>query len=540
VRVREKLGEVLYRAGRYDAAIQVLEPAAETFRAAGNWESLGRVTAWMGRAHSLRGTPHEGVALITALLERLDRSGASPPSLGALYEALGWLLFTAGQYGAALPASAQAAELARASGDDRTRVLADWNRVNILQLLGRLGEALRVGQEVLPLAEAVGDLECLVRAYLDLAYIHTLRGAIASGRSYIERALALATQMGDPGQHAFTLAFRGWFAGLSGTWGGARTDLDQAVALSRQVDRSLYSAYPLALLARLSLAEGTWAAAKASVQEALALAEWSGELQALRWASTVMAELDVLEGRPEAARARLIPLLDRPGLEECDVTALLPALAWAYLELGQVDRATDAVGQALLRARREDMRLVLVQALRVQALIALRHGQRDEAARSLEEGIALARSMPHPYAEARLLYVYGRLHVQKGEPDAAQERFEAALAIFARLGARTDGGQVEQALGQLSQKQGLIETRLTDAQWAQIEALLPPRPRRRGRPRADDRRTLEAILYVRRTSCAWADLPAELGDEATAHRRWQEWQATGLWERITAIVQVSP
>src|SRR5207302_861046 len=83
---------VRYRAGRYDAAIQVLEPAAETFRAAGNWESLGRVTAWMGRAHSLRGTPHEGVALITALLERLDRSGASPPSLGALYEALGWLL----------------------------------------------------------------------------------------------------------------------------------------------------------------------------------------------------------------------------------------------------------------------------------------------------------------------------------------------------------------------------------------------------------------------------------------------------------------
>jgi transposase len=41
---------------------------------------------------------------------------------------------------------------------------------------------------------------------------------------------------------------------------------------------------------------------------------------------------------------------------------------------------------------------------------------------------------------------------------------------------------------------------------------------------------------VRRTGCAWADLPAELGDEATAHRRWQEWQAAGLWERIAAIL----
>jgi transposase len=185
------------------------------------------------------------------------------------------------------------------------------------------------------------------------------------------------------------------------------------------------------------------------------------------------------------------------------------------------------------------MRLVVVEALRVQTLIALPHEQWTEAARSLEEGLALARSMPYPYAEARLLHVYGRLHSQKGEPQAARERLEAARAIFARLGARTDAGQVEQALGQLSPKPGLIETRLTDAQWAQIEALLPPRPRRRGRPRADDRRTLAAILYVQRTGCAWADLPADLGDEATAHRRWQEWQAAGLWERIAAILQAT-
>ena len=55
-------------------------------------------------------------------------------------------------------------------------------------------------------------------------------------------------------------------------------------------------------------------------------------------------------------------------------------------------------------------------------------------------------------------------------------------------------------------------------------------------PRADDRRTLEAILYVRRSGCAWTALPAELGDGATAHRRWRQWQAAGLWARIEAIL----
>jgi transposase len=51
-------------------------------------------------------------------------------------------------------------------------------------------------------------------------------------------------------------------------------------------------------------------------------------------------------------------------------------------------------------------------------------------------------------------------------------------------------------------------------------------------PRADDRRTLEAILYVLRAGSAWADLPTDLGDDATAHRRLRRWQDAGVWDRI--------
>jgi hypothetical protein len=41
--------------------------------------------------------------------------------------------------------------------------------------------------------------------------------------------------------------------------------------------------------------------------------------------------------------------------------------------------------------------------------------------------------MGYPYAEARLLHVYGLMHVQKGEREPALGRLEAALAIFQRL-----------------------------------------------------------------------------------------------------------
>lgn len=83
-------------------------------------------------------------------------------------------------------------------------------------------------------------------------------------------------------------------------------------------------------------------------------------------------------------------------------------------------------------------------------MVALRQQYWEEATTALEEGVALARSMPYPYAEGRLLHVYGQMHIQKGEPALARERLEAALAIFQRLGARKDIEQVEQAIADLA------------------------------------------------------------------------------------------
>ena len=72
---------------------------------------------------------------------------------------------------------------------------------------------------------------------------------------------------------------------------------------------------------------------------------------------------------------------------------------------------------------------------------------------------------------------------------------------------------------------------LTDTQWKPIAPLLPP-PKRRGRRRADDRRTLNGILWVLRSGARWQDLPREYGSDTTCHRRLKDWQREGVWERI--------
>jgi tetratricopeptide (TPR) repeat protein len=126
-------------------------------------------------------------------------------------------------------------------------------------------------------------------------------------------------------------------------------------------------------------------------------------------------------------------------------------LAWAYLELGDVAAAEDAVSQAVTQARAASFRLALVDALRVQARVAARQGRWEEAERTLEEGLALVRSMRYPYAEAGLLHAYGLMHVQKGEREPALGWLEAALAIFQRLGARKEAERTEHAIRALQQ-----------------------------------------------------------------------------------------
>ena len=133
-------------------------------------------------------------------------------------------------------------------------------------------------------------------------------------------------------------------------------------------------------------------------------------------------------------------------MRESDVTALLPAVAWAQMEQDQLDAAAATVEQALAQARQGEMRLVLVEALRVQALIAVRQEQGDAATRSLEEGVAVARAMPYPYAEARLLFIDGLRHAQAARPKLAHERFAAALVIFQQLGAHKDIERTAHAL----------------------------------------------------------------------------------------------
>jgi transposase len=73
---------------------------------------------------------------------------------------------------------------------------------------------------------------------------------------------------------------------------------------------------------------------------------------------------------------------------------------------------------------------------------------------------------------------------------------------------------------------------LTNDQWTIIEPPLPKPKPGPGRRRADDRRTVNGILHVLKTGCAWEDLPREYGSPTTCWRRLQVWSQDGTWEHV--------
>ena len=61
-------------------------------------------------------------------------------------------------------------------------------------------------------------------------------------------------------------------------------------------------------------------------------------------------------------------------------------------------------------------------------------------------------------------------------------------------------------------------------------------PKKMGRPRADQRRGLDGIIYRARTGCQWNHLPREFGDDATVHRTLQRWESLGIFDKLWALL----
>ena len=77
---------------------------------------------------------------------------------------------------------------------------------------------------------------------------------------------------------------------------------------------------------------------------------------------------------------------------------------------------------------------------------------------------------------------------------------------------------------------------LRDDQWERIEQLLPGKAGDRGVTAKDNRRFVEAVLWIMRTGSPWRDLPVELGHWHRTFVRFSRWREKGVWERVAKVL----
>jgi tetratricopeptide (TPR) repeat protein/transcriptional regulator with XRE-family HTH domain len=443
----EKLGGLLATTVRYDEALVALERTSDIHRARKNPEGASRVEARIAHAHFRQGTQDEGAARLSAYLTSLDKPDASEGArraMAALYCALARLYLTRRRVAESLDAARRAASLSREVEAIGLLADAEMARGTALLWLDAPDEGVKALEEAVLLAEDFGALDALGTALTVLHLAYMVRGDFVRSREHAEWGAAIAKKTGDTDLLAFHTANFGLHLFYLGDWREAQGYLELAVELERSTQPSFLSSQPHAYLGVLYKARGAWEDASRCFSDAIALAREADATGQLGYAECRLAEMDVLQGRPTEAIARLQPRT--PDLQWLYDVLLLSILAEAYADMGDAAKAEEVVDIAQTRARLMHNRVDGLEASRVRAKILTMQGNRKEASAALEEALSWARSMPYPYAEAKLSREYGMLHLREGEPGRAWERLHAALEVFRRLGAKKDAEQTRRTL----------------------------------------------------------------------------------------------
>jgi|SRR5262245_12711341 len=78
---------------------------------------------------------------------------------------------------------------------------------------------------------------------------------------------------------------------------------------------------------------------------------------------------------------------------------------------------------------------------------------------------------------------------------------------------------------------------ISDADWDRIKDLLPGWPGQHGGIAEDNRRFINAVLYVARTGIPWRDLPERYGNWNSQWRRFDRWAKAGRFAAMATVVR---
>ena len=81
---------------------------------------------------------------------------------------------------------------------------------------------------------------------------------------------------------------------------------------------------------------------------------------------------------------------------------------------------------------------------------------------------------------------------------------------------------------------------ISDRAWSLLEPHLPGQCGAWGRVAKDNRKFINAVVWILRTGAPWRDLPPYYGDWKNTHRRFCRWREKGIWEKLFNLFVQNP
>lgn len=442
----EKLAHVCDARARFSDAASFAERAAAAYRALEDVEGERRAMSRFANVLSSINRVDEAMERIQPLMAGIDEIDVTPGMVD-LAEAEAGLHFTAFRFQDYADRQERVLALAQRLGDEQWLARATERFAHALHTIGRMEDAKARYVQALARREQQGpsrELDVLLHNLGDAAW---RLGNIREALRWQERGLAVAEQTGDPSQIGFALGWVGHYHTILGDFGVARDFCERGVALLDDLGPSWNSVYPVLFLATLDEMEGK-EGAEASLRHVLDMAVDNRDQQAMLEALRSLVRITLRQGNPGEAQALVHKVMEASPQQAARFWGHTATshLAWVLLELGDEIGAERTVQESLASPVLQIAAYDRVTVLRILGLVRGYRGQHHEASAAFEESLTLARSFPAPFEEALTLFHYGSTLSRAEQREAARQRFDAAQALFQRLGAAPYERQTELAL----------------------------------------------------------------------------------------------
>ncbi len=411
-RKAQELGDLYFAADNYAVALEYYRRALEVEgrRGAGaGQDALLRIGTQIVECLRHRGDLNEAVGALHDLHRKL-RPHVTREQIGRLSSRLGILLFERGRYRAAHRAASLAYRLLRDTSLNLDLGHTEMCLGAVALRTGEWNAAREHFESAIATYRRADYQNGMAAAYNNLGLLHKNLCRFKEAVRFLEQALRISERSGHFHDAATYVHNLGIVHEKVGEWDLAEEHYRRGLQMYTEVGYAAGRARALSCLGNLRRKRRDWAAAEELIRESLAIATERGYPRETILAREALGDFHLERGALEEARSEFeaaLVMADQVSPESDLTVELLRRLGEVHFAHHEFDQAVRSGERAVVIARRLGDRIEEACSLRLIGLVRAEEGDLDQARNFLDQASEILQQIGKRYELARLSLAAG-------------------------------------------------------------------------------------------------------------------------------------